>query len=84
VRLEGLGQLKKILRIGARSTIFRLVEKCLNQLRYRVPRIVFHYPFEIGRKEISASVFQEKVVRFFHTGSIGVRAHSALLNLAVV
>jgi hypothetical protein len=39
VRLEGLEQLKKSTSSGLEPVTFRLVAKCLNQLRYRVHKI---------------------------------------------
>jgi hypothetical protein len=37
VQLEGLGKLKKSTSSGLEPSTFRLVEQCLNQLRYRIP-----------------------------------------------
>jgi hypothetical protein len=36
--LEGLGQLKNITSPGLEPATFRLIAKCLNQLRYSVPQ----------------------------------------------
>jgi hypothetical protein len=50
VRLEGLGQLKKI--SGLEAATFRFVAYCLNQLRYCVPpkrrRDVFPLRYELN------------------------------------
>jgi hypothetical protein len=40
MRLEGLGKLKKSTSSGLDPATFRVVAKCLNQLRYRVPRVI--------------------------------------------
>jgi hypothetical protein len=42
MQLEGLGQLKIATSSGLGPATFRLVEWCLNQLRYRVPPV--RYP----------------------------------------
>jgi hypothetical protein len=51
VRLEGLGQLKKSTSSGLELATFRLVAKCLNQLRYRVPLNKISYKVLIEKPE---------------------------------
>jgi hypothetical protein len=54
VRLEGLSKLKKSTLWGLEPVTFRLVAKCLNQLRYRVPPFIS--VFSLFRKKIKVDL----------------------------
>jgi hypothetical protein len=70
VRLEGLGKLKNPMTTwGREPETFRLVAQCLNQLRYRLPRVSIKWdaPHWLRNTVLDCSQHVESIKLYLHS-----------------